>query len=406
MEMSSSLLLQSQGKRRARSSDSSPPEELEEEEVPRAKKPKRAETRECPVCNEAIPVRLLHAHADLESRRVEEIISSIGMDTTVTPPDEPSSSRNRRSAQKARQSISLQSSSRSDDAMKMLQDIKRRRKQRGTKLKEIALQAEDDPPPNAQRRGRNSIENIVCPVCSQNVSGTDEQVEEHIDMCLMTAASHAAQEMEQAGQEQQHQQQLEDGDGGAFVGDLQGAGFHRRNQHDVDVEDDIDIDGDDEAQYGRAQFNEGDILGLNENTEVDIGGDRNDEQALRDLISEGKIVKRGDIAEAKGEIEEVIGLADADKAEARITQAKMSGDPVQLIAALEDKVKLLESAKVSASTALLCRICLDPYNEPTVSIGCFHTSCRECWLRCLGSTKLCPICKRITNASDLRRVYL
>ena len=59
-----------------------------------------------------------------------------------------------------------------------------------------------------------------------------------------------------------------------------------------------------------------------------------------------------------------------------------------------------------SSTSLLCRICLDPYSEPTVSTGCWHTCCRECWLRCLGSTKMCPICKRITGAADLRRVYL
>ena len=58
------------------------------------------------------------------------------------------------------------------------------------------------------------------------------------------------------------------------------------------------------------------------------------------------------------------------------------------------------------STSLLCRICLDAYEEPTVSTGCWHACCRECWLRCLGSTKLCPICKRITEAVDLRRIYL
>lgn len=39
---------------------------------------KRAETRECPVCKELIPIRLLAAHAVLETRRVEEIIDSVG----------------------------------------------------------------------------------------------------------------------------------------------------------------------------------------------------------------------------------------------------------------------------------------------------------------------------------------
>lgn len=43
---------------------------------------KRAETRECPVCNEQIPVRLLEAHAELEADRVEAIIRRVG-DTDV-----------------------------------------------------------------------------------------------------------------------------------------------------------------------------------------------------------------------------------------------------------------------------------------------------------------------------------
>ena len=39
---------------------------------------KRAETRKCPVCDEAIPIRLLGKHADLEWERLEEIMRCIG----------------------------------------------------------------------------------------------------------------------------------------------------------------------------------------------------------------------------------------------------------------------------------------------------------------------------------------
>ena len=39
---------------------------------------KRAVTRTCPICNEEIPIRLLGAHLDLETSRVDEIIQSIG----------------------------------------------------------------------------------------------------------------------------------------------------------------------------------------------------------------------------------------------------------------------------------------------------------------------------------------
>ena len=39
---------------------------------------KRAETRQCPVCDEHIPLRLLSRHAELESERVEDVIKKVG----------------------------------------------------------------------------------------------------------------------------------------------------------------------------------------------------------------------------------------------------------------------------------------------------------------------------------------
>jgi hypothetical protein len=39
---------------------------------------KRAETRECPICRELIPLRLLGQHYTLESSRVQAILDHIG----------------------------------------------------------------------------------------------------------------------------------------------------------------------------------------------------------------------------------------------------------------------------------------------------------------------------------------
>lgn len=39
---------------------------------------KRAETRQCPICSEHIPVRLLDAHCKLETQRTEEVIRAVG----------------------------------------------------------------------------------------------------------------------------------------------------------------------------------------------------------------------------------------------------------------------------------------------------------------------------------------
>ncbi|KAI2661791.1 E3 ubiquitin-protein ligase RNF220 [Labeo rohita] len=48
----------------------------------------------------------------------------------------------------------------------------------------------------------------------------------------------------------------------------------------------------------------------------------------------------------------------------------------------------------------------DSYTVPLTSIQCWHVHCEECWLRTLGAKKLCPQCNTITSPGDLRRVYL
>lgn len=49
---------------------------------------RRAETRPCPVCEEAIPLRLMGRHAQLESERVDQIISQIGSSEPLLLADE------------------------------------------------------------------------------------------------------------------------------------------------------------------------------------------------------------------------------------------------------------------------------------------------------------------------------
>ena len=237
-------------------------------------------------------------------------------------------------------------------------------------------------------------------------------------------------------------------------GDCAGIGFDVRNRNDQDVDDEIDVDGEDEAMFGVPQFTEQDVLaphmdsvdvdgahldpgtdaevdiddapGLGEASGTGIERDPKEGKTLRDLVAEGKVLRQR-FNEAKRPVEEIVGLGDTDKIDLTVELARRANDQSALVRALESKIQLLvspsfvlqrsqcsntclctiqESTRVSSSTSLLCRICLDPYSEPTVSTGCWHTCCRECWLRCLGSTKLCPICKRITGATDLRRVYL
>ncbi|KAG8441484.1 hypothetical protein GDO86_007012 [Hymenochirus boettgeri] len=70
---------------------------------------------------------------------------------------------------------------------------------------------------------------------------------------------------------------------------------------------------------------------------------------------------------------------------------------------LRDKIQELTEKLRNTHT---CHICLDSYSLPVASIQCWHVHCESCWLRALGTKKLCPQCNTITSPSDLRRVYL
>ncbi|TFK64047.1 hypothetical protein BDN72DRAFT_825991 [Pluteus cervinus] len=391
-----------------------------------AKKPRRAETRKCPVCEEAIPVRLLGRHAELEAQRVEEIVRQIGSTECILDDvEEGPSTGTRKSAKKARKSMSAALHPRSakdtlEHTNKTLQGIKRRRKQRHSTLREMTREDEEGPSDQSGFSRITGGGEMVCPICSTTVRGDQDVLEAHVDACLANESIRQRQEREQeeALRRVQQQQQVEqweeypevDGAVG-HVGDVRGTGFLTRNREEQDVDDEVDIDGEDQT-FGDTQFTEGDILGpsseesIGEDLQVEIDGDEEDEaqlaqKTLRDLIAGGVKHRPPENGTAQEHASEVTTVEEIDL---EIQAARKKGNRSKLVTALERKVDFLQSTP--ASTALQCRICLDPYDEPTVSIGCWHTCCRECWLRCLGSTKLCPICKRITGATDLRKIYL
>ncbi|KAI0677311.1 hypothetical protein C8Q78DRAFT_1065889 [Trametes maxima] len=425
---------------------STSPRAREKQPAVPVKKPKRAETRKCPICEEPIPLRLLAKHAVLESERLEEIVRCIGSTEVLgeAEPDDGLSARSRRSALKARQTMKPGSSSASEasieDINKTIRLLKRHRKQRHQTLRELTREDEDTEWWGGRHRGGTGEGEVTaCPVCGNMILGDMDVVEAHVDSCL--AYAKLTNEAEGSRRDRRESADVAgefdvdvEGEGmipGVMEGvSFRGIGFDIPNRNAQDVDDDIDIDGEDDVVFGAPQFTEEDVLDptsapptteslSNAGTEADVDVDADDAaraedgperepkkgKTLKDLVAEGKVV-RSRVDEAKRTVEEVIGVSDTEQVDLAVELARRAGDQIALIRALENKVHLLESTKVSSSTTLLCRICLDPYTEPTVSTGCWHTCCRECWLRCLGSTKLCPICKRITGAADLRRVYL
>ncbi|KAF8213872.1 hypothetical protein K438DRAFT_1563379, partial [Mycena galopus ATCC 62051] len=397
---------------------------------------KRAETRECPVCSELIPVRLLEAHASLEAERVEAIIRRVGeTDIDFEALDSLDSARPRLS--RTRKSLGSASSSKDADAAAAILTetthtitaIKRHRKARHAKLKELVRADADEAASSSSRvretwrSRRNEGGEVVCPVCLVTVRGDEDVIEAHVDACLVDQTRRLEEARQAAIVEQRRSRrrdeepdmQIDDMLGPGHVGDVRGTGFATRDLNSLDVDDEIDIDGDDE--FGEAQFTEGDIVAFpasqhirqsDEDMDVDIGGG-DDDETLRELVAQGKVIQR----EKSEQVEQgdnvqldATAVDEADKIDLAILAAKNRGDQTSLVGLLQNKIKILVRLEARSAATSLCRICIESYTDPTTSTGCWHTCCALCWLRCLGSTKLCPICKRITAATDLRRVYL
>ncbi|KAI7820522.1 hypothetical protein BC939DRAFT_457572 [Gamsiella multidivaricata] len=219
-----------------------------------------------------------------------------------------------------------------------------------------------------------------------------------------------------------------------FEGGMGSLGSGSRSVQE-DIDDDLNVEDDEEDEYGGVQFTERDVVMNDADSDVD---------ELREIVLESShVVQRApplsanssgsggstreqpnsgtwtgvdESANTKGvdgeqvDEDEEIDLEEVDEAEdeafrinAMISSAFASGDTKLVIDALRSKIKHLESANKNVPT---CLICLEPYTAPLTSIVCWHVHCEACWMQTLGSKKLCPQCQKITLPKDLRRIYL
>ncbi|KAG6875436.1 hypothetical protein C0992_003842, partial [Termitomyces sp. T32_za158] len=184
----------------------------------------------------------------------------------------------------------------------------------------------------------------------------------HVDACLANESRRLEEERlrvleQEAAEEEVWEESLHVDGAAGHVGSVRaGTGFHTRDRNEQDIEDDVDIDGDD--GFGDVQFTEGDVLPIpssraeeNEEEDVEIdGNEANDsdvqrtQQTLRELIAEGKAERNSSgskLDETKAKLEEVLGISDTDKMDLAILAAKKRGDKASMITALENKVKQL-----------------------------------------------------------------
>ncbi|XP_066548797.1 E3 ubiquitin-protein ligase RNF220a isoform X14 [Amia ocellicauda] len=265
----------------------------------------------------------------------------------------------------------------------------------------------------------------VCPLCSKPLAGTEEEMSRHVEQCLFKRDGACGTEDDSVDMDGENGNRFEEYEWcgqkrvratSLLEGGFRGSGFvtcSSKENHDSDA--DLDVDGDDTLEYGKAQYTEADIIPCS----GEEPGEAKEREALRGAVLNGGTPSNRITPEfSKWASDEMpstsngeTGKQDASTATAQKTCKnsdieKITEDStVTTFEALKARIRELEK-QLSRGDRYKCLICMDSYTMPLTSIQCWHVHCEECWLRTLGAKKLCPQCNTITSPGDLRRVYL
>ncbi|XP_072544323.1 E3 ubiquitin-protein ligase RNF220a isoform X7 [Salminus brasiliensis] len=263
----------------------------------------------------------------------------------------------------------------------------------------------------------------VCPLCSAPLEGTGEEMNRHVEECLLKREG--AMEEDQADLEGENGTRFEEYEWcgqkrvratSLLEGGFRGTGFAMcttKESHDSDA--DLDVDGDDTLEYGKAQYTEADVIPCSGEDQ----GETKEREALRGAVLNGGMPSNRITPEfSKWASDEMPSTSNGESSKQEASTStvprtcknseieKITEDSTgTTLEALKARIRELEK-QILRGDRYKCLICMDSYTAPLTSIQCWHVHCEECWLRTLGNKKLCPQCNTITSPGDLRRVYL
>ncbi|XP_078143653.1 E3 ubiquitin-protein ligase RNF220a isoform X6 [Centroberyx gerrardi] len=211
-------------------------------------------------------------------------------------------------------------------------------------------------------------------------------------------------------------------------GGFRGTGFAMCSAKEsaADSDADLDVDGDDTLEYGKAQYTEADIIPCSGAGEDQ--GEAREREALRGAVLNGGMPSNRITPEfSKWVNDEMPSTSNGESSKTDPNTPSSSScsssscaprtcknseiekvteeSTATTLEALKARIRELEK-QILRGDRYKCLICMDSYTMPLTSIQCWHVHCEECWLRTLGNKKLCPQCNTITSPGDLRRVYL
>lgn len=195
----------------------------------------------------------------------------------------------------------------------------------------------------------------VCPICLKIIIGDLEDINEHVDECIGPSSTNVTSCITSV---------TASASVSGTVTPLISASLSL-----------VNVDEDDFG-YGKDQYSEADIENI-------IKTDYSKQKKAKDRATESEQQE----------------TKNALLIQSILSTAPPSADFASLQVALKSLLDRI-------SLAPKCAVCWETLKMPsTVSVNCWHVCCEECWLRTLGTKRLCPHCSTITNPCDLRKVF-
>lgn len=185
------------------------------------------------------------------------------------------------------------------------------------------------------------------------------------------------------------------------------------NTSDTASDDELNVDGDDTQIFGQPQYTVRDII-----MPLTVDDDQKTSSYLRDLVNgndssttfnqqqtNNNTNSNSNVSQTQEQEESDMNSFPGTTTTATIISTNNYDMSSQQHIIESLKSKIIEYEKYLKNKPK-CLICMDDFKTPVCSICCWHVHCEECWLKTLGSRKVCPQCNMITSPNDLRRIFM
>jgi len=72
----------------------------------------------------------------------------------------------------------------------------------------------------------------------------------------------------------------------------------------------------------------------------------------------------------------------------------------------DEKDESMDNSEDNTNSGISCPTCPGKMLTPVLNVSCWHLKCEKCWLKAVGTKKVCSICSGPASVKELRRVHV